>query len=51
MMKAIYRVALIGTLVLLFAGTINSTVFADGKTFQRYAYDSPGTAQLCKELV
>ena len=34
-MKAIYRIALIGALVLVFAGTINNTVFADGKTIQQ----------------
>jgi len=32
MMKAIYRIALIGVLVLIFTVTINSTVFAGGKT-------------------
>jgi len=32
MMKAIYRIALIGALVLVFAGTINNVVFAGGKT-------------------
>lgn len=32
MMKAIYRIALIGALILIFTLTINSTVFAGGKT-------------------
>ena len=32
MMKAIYRIALIGVLVLIFTMTINNTVFAGGKT-------------------
>ena len=32
MMKAIYRIALIGVLVLIFSMTINNVVFADGKT-------------------
>ena len=32
MMKTIYRLALIGALVLIYSITINSTVFADGKT-------------------
>ena len=32
MMKAIYRTALIGALVLIFTMTINNTVFAGGKT-------------------
>ncbi len=32
MMKAIYRITLIGALVLIFTMTINNTVFAGGKT-------------------
>jgi len=31
-MKAIYRIALIGALVLIFIMTVHNTVFADGKT-------------------